>query len=739
MANGKDFPFLRQVLLRLILFRLFLPLLVLGVTAIVGVGYLGEQNLEIQQDQIAQSMARIVDYHLDQGGRILDAVARVAENSGTQNLSIFMQSTWEAYEDFETLYYLDKGDKVKLLIPSDPRYIGLDMSKLPDLQQRGEKKSLIISKPFISLRTGEPTVYLVRPLAGGGFVVGELNLGLFQQEITNMISRSGKDFVFIMDQSGTLLAHPNSDLVKQQTNLSNLEIFDHGLARKSNAIYLYNGSRVLGSAARVARTGWVIVDQVPLAVFLGSYAWTLGLILLSSLIIWLILVWNHRKQVQRYVITPLEQLSRGTNALTVGDFSQVNFLASIPTGSAELNKLTADFLLMSNNLQERETALRTLAQELSAADRRKNEFIGVLSHELRNPLASIQSSLSLLDRAAPGGKQAPKARDVINRQVTHLSRMVNDLLDITRITQSKIKLQKQKLELNELVRHTLEDYQLIFEQQNVCLEAEYASSGIIVNADATRLMQVVGNLLHNAAKFTSPGGTTRVYIESDASQKQAIVRVVDTGVGIAPEMLSCLFQPFMQAEMALDRGHGGLGLGLALVRTLVEMHGGDVSVYSAGIGKGSEFRVRIPLDDTIIEKLPETLSPEFSDHTYRVLIIDDNEDVAEILSELLMNVGYTVEVAKNGFEGINKAREFQPEVLLCDIGLPGMNGYDVARAFRADQGLKDIYLVAITGYALPEDLQKAFAAGFDQHLAKPVELATLERTLAQALVNASAV
>jgi CheY-like chemotaxis protein len=397
--------------------------------------------------------------------------------------------------------------------------------------------------------------------------------------------------------------------------------------------------------------------------------------------------------------------------------------------------LVDDFQFMSNSLQERETALRTVAQELSEADQRKNEFLGVLSHELRNPLASIHSSLALLDRSAPGGEKARKAMNVIKRQIGQLSRMVDDLLDITRITQNKIKLQKRTVELNKLVQRTIEDYQLLFAQKQVCLEAEYTPSEIMVNVDVTRLTQVVGNLLHNALKFTNSGGTTRVSIENDNLHKQAVIRLIDNGIGIEPEMLAHIFQPFIQADMALDRGHGGLGLGLALVKGLVEMHGGNVDVFSAGLGKGSEFCLRIPSDDAIIEKPQENVYQEISTCTHSVLIIDDNEDIAEILSELLKSIGYTVEVAYNGSEGIIKAREFMPEILLCDIGLPGMNGYDVAKAFRSENGLKDIFLIALTGYALPEDIQKAFDAGFDRHLAKPVQLEILEQTLAQAPVK----
>ncbi|MBI5602891.1 MAG: diguanylate cyclase [Deltaproteobacteria bacterium] len=383
MANGKDFPFLRQVLSHLVLFRLFLPLLILGFITIAGVGYLEERNLEIQQYQMAQSMARIVDHHLDQGGRILDAVAHVAESSGAESLTTYMKSTWEAYGYFETLYYLDEAKKIKLLTPSDSRYLGLDMSNLPDIQQTEKKKSLIISRPFISLRTGEPTVYLVKTLSRGGYVVGELNLGLFQKEITNITGRLGKDFVFIMDQAGTLIAHPSPDLVKQQTNLSNLEIVHRILAGKANGIYSYYGTSVLGSAVRVERTGWLVVDQVPLSAFLSLYVWILGLILLISLMIWLLLLWDLRKQLQRFVISPLERFSRVTNALTAGDFTQAGSLTAQSTAFAELNELAADFQSMSSTLQAREDALRKAKDELEVQVSQRTQELVAVNKELQ--------------------------------------------------------------------------------------------------------------------------------------------------------------------------------------------------------------------------------------------------------------------------------------------------------------------------------------------------------------------
>jgi signal transduction histidine kinase len=355
-VSQKKLPALDWFLRRLVLLRLFLPLMAVSLVSILGVGYFSEQTLELQQQQSAQFVARIVDVYLDQAVRTLDGVARVAETTSPEN-STFMQATWEAYRYYDTIYYLDTASKIKLLVPPDSRYLGLDMSNLSDAQRSGQEKNTTISRPFISLRTGNPTVYLIRPLSNGEQVVGELNLGALQDEITRDRAES-QDVVFIVDQFGTLLAHPSTQLVRQQTNLANLEIFRRGLSGNASLLYNYAGTMYLGSAARVEQAHWVVVDQVELLTAIIPYAWALVLTLLASLIIWLALIWNLRGQLQLRVVAPLVQLSHGTNALANGDFSQGKALASSPAAFDEFATLATGFQHMSDALEARQAALQ---------------------------------------------------------------------------------------------------------------------------------------------------------------------------------------------------------------------------------------------------------------------------------------------------------------------------------------------------------------------------------------------
>jgi len=368
-------------------------------------------------------------------------------------------------------------------------------------------------------------------------------------------------------------------------------------------------------------------------------------------------------------------------------------------------------------------------QELRDADRRKNEFLAVLSHELRNPLTPIRNSLHVLKRATPGSEQAKRAEEVLGRQTDQLVRLVDDLLDITRVSRNKIQLKRKQLDFGEVVSRAVEDHRSLFEARGIGVLAELSPEKLTIDGDEARLAQVVGNILSNAAKFTSSGDRVTVTTTRPGGRGRAQLRVVDTGAGIDPDMLQRLFQPFMQADVTLDRSKGGLGLGLALVKSLVELHGGEVCAHSDGPGRGSEFVVELPLAQSKKVEADPTFATR-EQIRRRVLIVEDNLDAAESLRDALELGQHHVEVAHNGPDGLQKARTFHPDIVLCDIGLPGMDGFEVAKALRADEFLKGKFLVALSGYALPEDLERAAEAGFHRHLAKPPSLEALEELLA---------
>lgn len=373
------------------------------------------------------------------------------------------------------------------------------------------------------------------------------------------------------------------------------------------------------------------------------------------------------------------------------------------------------------------TERKSAEERLRDADRRKDEFLAVLSHELRNPLMPIRTSLSLLDRVRADTAQGRKALAVIDRQTHHLARLIDDLLDVQRITSGKMVLQPEPVQLDEVVARAAEDHRAAFDAASIGLRTEI-DAALPVTGDATRLAQIVGNLLGNAAKFTPAGGTVTLGLAREGDT--AVLRVRDTGVGIAPDVLSSLFEPFAQADHTLERSRGGLGLGLALVRSLTEMHGGTVSARSAGPGHGAEFVVRLPLlpSDVVVPAPPP--GPPVAVVRRRVLVVEDNADGAEALGELIGLMGHDVEVAHDGLAAIARAQAFRPDVVLCDIGLPGIDGYEVARRLSADDRLRGARLVALTGYAQPEDRARTRAAGFTAHLSKPPDLAALERLLA---------
>jgi signal transduction histidine kinase/CheY-like chemotaxis protein len=384
-----------------------------------------------------------------------------------------------------------------------------------------------------------------------------------------------------------------------------------------------------------------------------------------------------------------------------------------------------------------EAELEQRAQALAEADRRKEAFLGILGHELRNPLAAISNALQVLHRSRADRPAGERALEVLQRQVAYQARLVDDLLDIARINQGRVALEREWLDLRWAVRHTLEDHRGALEATGLSLRLELPEEPVWFAGDRTRLAQVLGNLLSNAAKFTDAGGQVTVRLTTDADAAQAAVTVRDTGIGIDPAMLPHVFESFAQAGRDPVRNRGGLGLGLALVKGLVELHGGEVRAESAGLGKGAAFTLTLPLAQTEAARVQTDEAPGRSAPRRCILVVDDNRDAAETLRDLLEMAGHRVALAYSGPAAIEAARRILPEVILCDIGLPGLDGYEVARAVREHAGTAGARLIAVSGFGQEEDRRRSQEAGFERHLTKPINYEELEQLLAESAAGPS--
>ena len=387
----------------------------------------------------------------------------------------------------------------------------------------------------------------------------------------------------------------------------------------------------------------------------------------------------------------------------------------------------------------RRTLLATVKAALRARQRQygsrkeieaRDQFLAMLGHELRNPLASIQLATEAIARWAAGDTQVTKNAATITRQTRHLSRLVDDLLDVSRVTSGKVVLKRERVELGALVQRSVDALQAMADSHGVTLRCEPELQPIVVEADVVRLEQVATNLVTNALKYTPAGGSVEVTVagvrigERARGPEHAMLRVRDNGVGIDPQFLGAIFDPFTQVPTGLDRAKGGLGLGLTLVRALVELHGGTVEALSQGLGKGSDFRVRLPFDtgveadDAVSEAMQAAPPPAFG---IRVVVVEDNSDIRESVTELLEMIGFQVETASTGPEGLSRIVAARPDVALVDIGLPGFDGYELARRARGQLGA-GVGLIAMTGYGQPEDRARALQAGFNEHVTKPISV-----------------
>jgi len=373
--------------------------------------------------------------------------------------------------------------------------------------------------------------------------------------------------------------------------------------------------------------------------------------------------------------------------------------------------------------------LRQLTAEMSESDRRKNEFLAMLGHELRNPLAPMRNCLQILQLQAHDADAVRAAAKVMERQVGQMTRLVDDLQEINRITRGKIELHRERVDLPALVNQVVE----AAEAQVQCLDHDVNVASpwepLYVNADPTRLAQIIANLLNNACKFTQKSGFISLSVEQEG--EHAVIQVRDNGIGIAAEHLPRVFDMFMQTDTSLERSASGLGMGLTLVKNLVEMHGGTVEARSAGTGKGSEFTVRLPVFvEQRMAPRAAAAAPRSTTLPRRILVVDDNQDAASSLATLLKLAGHETHTAYDGMEALLAAAAFRPDVALLDIGLPSLNGFEVARQIRAQPWGKSTVLIALTGWGQDEDRLQSGEAGFDGHLIKPADFSALQKLLA---------
>lgn len=400
---------------------------------------------------------------------------------------------------------------------------------------------------------------------------------------------------------------------------------------------------------------------------------------------------------------------------------------ALPIDPAELVATVRSLLRPRQMERERQAADRQRAEQLAELDRRKDEFLGMLAHELRNPLNAIAAANSLMDRVGAQDARNERLRNTVRRQTRHLARLVDDLLEVSRVTRGKMRLQPEPADLVVIVKAAVESARPLIESRNQLLDVTTPSEPMPLMGDALRLEQVFVNLLQNASKYSEPG--SRIAVECVCVSEPAprgCVRVTDEGVGIPADKLDAIFDFFVQVDQSLARSLGGLGLGLTIARRLVELHGGTIRASSAGAGLGSQFSVEVPLTVCAVDGEPQLhheseAADDPSLHPLTILVIEDNHDARETMHAWLEELGHRVYTAADGAEGLDVARTIRPHVALVDIGLPGIDGYQVARTLRETDECRQAFLVAITGYGRPEDSARAREAGFDIHLVKPIQ------------------
>lgn len=628
---------INYVLLKVIFLRLLLPMIILSFIVVILAAKIGFGFIEAKQKQNVMQVARNIDLYLEQSTRVLDAVSRVAQNSNDESLLNFMNSTWEAYEYFDTIYSLDENSRIEKLVPYNSKYIGMDLSNLKHFEDESIN-GVVISNPFISLRTGEPTVYIIMQLKNTNYIVGELNLKKLQEEVVQGFEKYLQEEIFILDKSGTLLAHPDSNLVRQQVNQSNLEILKNKNQNQASLIYNYEGDKVIGSMNKSNISGWIVVTQTKLLVILSPYIMSFIYTLVLFAMFWGFLIFSIRKSLKNTVIKPLEMLSESTSILAKGDFLGIEYIKTIPKTFEELASLIRDFSYMGNELlnsnQELESKVNERTMELYAM----NEELTAMNIELNDTLENLQLAQKQLiesEKIAALGSLVAGVSHEINTPVgvsltaaSYLDSVNKNMVDL--IYSSKLT-KKELIDYVDSVKETTEILNINLERavkliqsfkdiavdRNtdklkdiyvrdyintiiLSLKHEYKNKNISFNVHCDEMLkistypgefsQVMTNLIMNSLIHGFKNKTKGSIIISVYNELNFIkLEFEDDGVGIQSDLLPKIFNPFFTT----NRSGGSTGLGLSVVYNILKSKlEGDINCVSS-LDKGTKFIIKI--------------------------------------------------------------------------------------------------------------------------------------------------
>ena len=707
-----------------------LPLLVFSTVLTAYSWWQERAALEFRQLERVRAITIALDTELQASIRVLRALG-LADGIDTDNLD-GSAAALQRVADIQGLWSaLAMGDAAwRTAVAVDRNGRAPPPAIHEDTRRRAVESNAPAISPLVRTERGLKTQIVV-PVSRANSVAGLLVAEIDQRSWLGFMSQypvaTGATLT-LLDQDGVVIARTlNNDRWVGQTPspdlLRNTRERAEGAFRSTGL----EGQNFYSAHSRSPRAGWTVATGLPAEAVEYSLKetswWLLGTALITILgAVLLALMFGRR------IERPIAELGHAARALEHGE-------AVPPLADGEIdevNEVAHAFHASASRLNERQRALNeALAREQVArheaeqANAAKDEYLAMLGHELRNPLNAIASATGILDKVDPRTPTAARAREIIGRQIRHLRELVDDLLDVARVTRGRISLDRKVLDIGHIVSRTVHALstsgRLGHHQVDTDCGVAFAS------VDETRVEQIATNLIDNAAKYTHDGGRIRVSTRTEGSD--AVIRVEDNGMGIAPELLPRVFDLFTQGERTLDRSQGGLGLGLALVRRLVELHGGTVTAVSKGPGKGSCFTVRIPLAD------PPAAQEQADDgddaKPLRILVVEDNPDGRETLAMMLGLRGHEVHQADTGPKGVECAKQLHPDVAIVDIGLPGYDGYEVARRVRSDASASDIRLVALTGYGQEEDRRHALDAGFDHFLVKPADLDALNKILAK--------